>query len=289
MTKISEHQDIKQIGPRIRLAMANLTEKERQIAYDCLALGTSIANLSIGEIAKRHNVSPAMIVKVAQRLDFSGFKEMKSALAEYSRLPVVDLHEELYPDDDTATVVAKVFNTAINALHETQAIFDLQAIEQAATAFKNANTIDFYGLGGSGAIAIDAYHKFLRIGIRTNVFTDSHLMVMSTSLLKPGDVAIAFSHSGRTKAIIEAFRLAHQQGATTISITHSPHSPLTEHSDIILCSVAQGSPITGINAASRIAQLCILDALFVLVAQDSYEQSLQNLDKTLGSIVSLRA
>ncbi len=279
---------IEQVGPRIRQAIQQMTDKEQQIARDCLSLGADINHYSIHEIAARHEVSAAMVVKVAQRCGFSGFKEMKNALMLYSQLPVVDLHEELNPNDDAKTVVEKVFRTAINALQETLAIFDFEAIERAARALRQAATIDIYGVGGSGALALDAYHKFLRIGIRTHVATDSHLMVMSANLLKPaGSVVLGFSHSGRTRAILEAFTLAHKQGAVTIAISNAPHSPLAEHTDILLCSVAQGSPITGENAAARIVQLNILDALFVLVAQGDYEKSLTNLERTNNSVLWL--
>lgn len=288
---ISRHTDqgIEQVGPRLRLAMQELTDKERQIARDCLALGGDLYKYSIQDIASRHSVSTAMVVKTAQRCGFSGFREMKDALVAYSRLPGVDLHEELNPEDDVTTVVNKVFNTAINAMQETLAILDLGAVEAAAQALSTATAIDIYGVGGSGAMAMDAYHKFLRIGIRTRMFTDSHLMVMSASLLEPGNVVLGFSHSGRTRALVEAFAQAKLQQATTIAISNTRSSPLVEHTDILLCSVSQGSPITGENAAARIVQLNILDALFVLVAQRDYSRGLENLQHTIQAVTNLRA
>ena len=280
---------VEQIGPRLRMLMNGLTEKEQEVLRDCLSLGTAISNYSVQEIAKRHDVSPAMVVMAAKHCGFSGFREMKNSLATYSRLPGVDLHEELDPNDDAATVINKVFKTAISALQDTLAIFDVEALSKAAEELRNAEGIDIYGVGGSGALALDAYHKFLRIGIRTQVCTDSHMMVMSANLLKPKTVALGFSHSGRTWSMVKAFSLAKQQGATTILITTSRVSPLAEYSDILLCSVAQGSPITGEGAAARIAQLNILDALFVLVAQANYQRSLENLEKTITSVSGLRA
>ena len=281
--------EIVQVGPFIRLAMHEMTEKEREIVRDCLSLGKDLSDFSVQEIASRNGVSPAMVVKVAQRCGFSGFKEMKSSLVAYSQLPGADLHEELNPQDNAATVVEKVFKTAMNALQETLAIIDVDKLDLAAAALRSAKTIDIYGVGGSGALALDAYHKFLRIGIRTGLFTDSHLMVMSANLLEPGSVVLGFSHSGRTRAIVEAFALAKERGATTILITNTPTSPLATHTDLLFCSVSQGSPITGESAAARIVQLNILDALFVLVAQGDYERSLSNLERTIKSVSSLRA
>ena len=277
-----------EIGPRIRLAMSGLTDKEQQIVRHCFALGAHIEGLSIHDLAEQQDVSAAMIVKLAQRLGFSGFREMKQALVEYSHLPVVDLHSELDPNDDAPTVMGKVFNTALHALQETLAILDPDALMLAAEILRSATSIDIYGAGGSGAMALDAHHKFLRIGVRSFVVTDSHLMVMSSSLLGPQSAVLGFSHSGKTIAVIQAFRLARERGARTILITNTANSPLSKYADVILAAVAQGSPITGENAAARVAQLCILDTLFVLVAQSAYEQSLHNLDSTIGAVVDLR-
>ena len=61
-------------------------------------------------------------------------------------------------------------------------------------------------------------------------------------------------------------------------------SPLAELADVLLCSTAEGSPLTGENAAARIAQLNILDALFVLVARRDYDAAQLNLQKTMSAV-----
>lgn len=277
-----------EVGPRIRLAMSGLTEKERQIARYCLGLGTSIASVSVHDVARANDVSAAMIVKLAQRLGFSGFKEMKEALWAYHQLPTVDLHRELGPEDDAVTVVEKVFKTAIQALQDTLQVIDVSQLEAAAAALRKAPSITVVGVGGSAAIALDFHHKLLRIGIRTFFTCDSHAMAMAASVLEPGAVVLGVSHSGRTHAILETFRIAKERGATTILLTNTPNSPTSRLADFLLVSVAQGSPITGENAAARIAQLNILDVLFVLVAKESYIESLENLERTIGAVSSMR-
>ncbi len=84
----------------------------------------------------------------------------------------------------------------------------LKDLNGPADYLHRARQRDFYGLGGSAQIARDVSHKFLRIGIRTSVFDDAHMMMMSAALLTPDDVAVAYSHSGTTSAVIEALELA---------------------------------------------------------------------------------
>ena len=110
----------------------------------------------------------------------------------------------LSPDDTGVEIAQKVFSTSIHALEETLSILDPEAFERAADIIFHARQRDLYGIGGSAQIARDVGHKFLRIGVRTSVFDDAHMMLMSAALLGEGDVAIGFSHSGTTTAVHRA-------------------------------------------------------------------------------------
>ena len=167
-------------------------------------------------------------------------------------------------------------------------ILDPRAFERAADMIFHARQRDFYGIGGSAQIARDVAHKFLRIGVRTSVFDDAHMMLMSAALLGEGDVAIAFSHSGSTTAVLEALELARRRGARTIALTNYSTSPLASIADVVLCSTAQGSPLLGENAAARIAQLIIFDAVFAAVARRDLAAAERNLSATMNAVTSKR-
>jgi DNA-binding MurR/RpiR family transcriptional regulator len=272
------------IGPRMRLALKGLTNSERAVLKYCLSLGPNLEKKNIEDVAKQVKVSTALVVKVAKRCGFSGFKRMKSALVSYSRLPGMILHEELSHDDSAQAVMDKVFNTAIIALQETLSVLKVETVESAADILCHAKRIDIYGIGGSGTLALDCFHKFLRIGVRTNACTDSHQILMLAASLEKGDAVLGFSHSGQSKAIVDAFAVARKKGVPSIAITNTIGSPMAELAEISLYSVAQGSPITGENAAARIAQLTLFDILFVLFAQRNYKQSLSALEKAISAV-----
>ena len=281
-------EDIRSIGPRIRMMRPSLTDKEQQIVDYLLKLGGQIQDLTITQIADHEQVSEAMVVKLAKKLGFSGYRDIRRMLYEYSQLPVAEMYEELDPEDTAETIVHKVFQTAVQALHETEAILNIADIERAADTILNSRNRDFYGVGGSATIARDAGHKFMRIGVRCTTYEDAHLMAMSASLLSEGDMVLAISHSGETSAVLDAVRLARQNGASVIGLTNYSTSTLAAEADISLFSTARGSAIMGENAAARIAQLNILDALFVRVAQRDYNRALDDLNKTMASVKQKR-
>lgn len=280
--------DARAVGAQIRMKLPSLTPLEGKVATDILARKDIDEATPLRTVAEGSGVSEAMVVKVAKKLGFAGFREFRQGLVDYYNSDTAALHSEIGPQDTAGQIVQKVFRTAMQALEETFAILDLEAFERAADFLHRARQRDFYGLGGSAQIARDVSHKFLRIGIRTSVFDDAHMMVMSAALLGHDDVAIAFSHSGSTTAVIEAVELARRNGARTIAVTNYADSPLAKIVDVVLCSTAQNNPLLGENATARIAQLNLLDALFVAVAQRDRAAADQNLARTMRAVQAKR-
>ena len=280
--------DPRAVGAQIRMKLPGLTPLEAKVAADILALKDIDENVPLRDVATGSGVSEAMVVKVAKKLGFAGFREFRQGLVDYYRSDTAALHAEIEVTDTSGEIVQKVFRTAMQALEETFAILDLQAFDRAADYLHRAKQRDFYGLGGSAQIARDVSHKFLRIGIRSSVFDDAHMMMMSAALLGPEDVAIAFSHSGSTSAVIDAIELARRSGARTIAVTNYPDSPVAQLVDVVLCSTAQNNPLLGENATARIAQLNLLDALFVAVAQRDRKTADLNLARTMRAVQSKR-
>ena len=280
--------DPRAVGAQIRMKLPSLTPLEGKVAADILLRRDITRDIALRAVAEGSGVSEAMVVKVAKKLGFAGFRDFRQGLVDYYKSDTAALHSEIGPADTAGEIVQKVFRTAMQALEETFAILDLAAFERAADYLHRARQRDFYGLGGSAQIARDVSHKFLRIGIRASVFDDAHMMMMSAALLRPGDVAIAFSHSGSTAAVIDAVELARRNGARTIAVTNYPGSPVARIVDVVLCSTAQNNPLLGENATARIAQLNLMDALFVAVAQRDRPAADANLDRTMRAVQSKR-
>jgi RpiR family transcriptional regulator, repressor of rpiB and als operon len=284
MVSIADVTDPKSVGPRIRMMKPHLTPLEAKVVDSVMARRDFSHETALKEVADEAGVSEAMVIKIAKKLGFSGYRDFRQNLVDYVRVSDPEMREELSPADSPREIVNKVFGASKQALEETLAIADIEAYDRAADFIAGARQRDFYGVGGSAQIARDVAHKFLRIGVRASVFDDAHMMAMSASLLGTTDVAIGFSHSGSTLATIEALQIARKNGARTIAITNYLGSPIAEIADVVICSTAQGSPLLGENAAARIAQLTILDTIFVLVAQRNYKAADANLAKTKAAV-----
>ena len=88
--------------------------------------------------------------------------------------------------------------------------------------------------------------------------------------------------------MIEPLELARKRGARIIVLTNYAGSPIASIADVVLCSTAQGSPLLGENAAARIAQLVVFDAVFAAVAQRDLQAAERNLAATMGAVTNKR-
>ncbi len=281
--------DPRSIGAQIRMQMPGLTPLEARVVDTITGRLDLSEATSLRQVAEDAGVSDALVVKIAKKLGFNGFRDFRAALVNYNGLDVAALHREISPDDSAADIIQKVFRTAMQAIEETMSILDVEAFERAADILHRARHRDFYGIGGSAQIARDVAHKFLRIGLRVAVHDDAHMMLMSAAMLGPEDAVIVFSHSGETPAEVAALELARRSGARCIAVSNYAGSRIAQIADVTLCSTAQGSPLLGENAAARIAQLNIMDALFVAVAQRDFATAEANLVRTRRAVETKRS
>ncbi len=120
----------------------------------------------------------------------------------------------------------------------------------------------------------------MSLGMYALAVTDIATMKVSTLNIRPGDVAVGISNSGRTTATIDALSLSKTQGATTVAITGIPDSQICRAADypIELWSDEIQYPIEAIS--SRIAHLSMIDALTVSISAKDYKKALGRYKKS---------
>ena len=262
----------------------SLGTKERIVASYIAEHYKRVAEMTVNQLADFLKVSESSIIKVCKKLNIDGYYTLRRELKEYVDEQESELQEDFNQDDTPMDVVKKVFYDSILALQDTLSILNEDEFTRAVNAFDNVNKVLLFGLGGSGSIADDISHKFLKVGIDSYYYRDINMQAMAASMLKSGDVAIGISHSGSTKPVIDAMNVAKKAGATTICVTNYIKSPITEVADIKLVSSARNSLITGENAVTRIVHLNIMDALYVSVVLKHKDKAMENLKKTHDAV-----
>ncbi|WP_457330942.1 MurR/RpiR family transcriptional regulator [Salibacterium sp. K-3] len=276
----------KQCIPRIQALYTQMSAKEKRIADYIMEDPQRIIHSTINTIADDLDVADATVFRFCKTIGFKGYQAMKIALAtENTSSTVKDIHETIQEEDTNQTIIEKVFHANTRTIEDTLQLLDPSQVEMAVHAMLNARRTEFYGNGGSGVIAVDAHHKFMRTGLETAAYQDAHFQLMAASLLTPEDVVFLISHSGTNKDILLALETAQEKGATTISITSVQKSPLSKQADISLHTASQETDYRSEALSSRLAQLSIFDALYVCVSmqrKDDMQSSLQNIREAIS-------
>lgn len=250
-----------------------------------LGSANEVLNISVEALAERAQVSTATVMRLTQALGFSGFKEFKIALAmERGSNPPAALSEELTPGDSPLEIVRKVIRSEVTALNETSELLEEESLQAAIDALAKARNIDIYGMGSSAPVVVDAYYRFLRIGLRVSTPPDSHMQAVNAALLRPGDVAFIVSHTGETKEVNKTAAKAREMGATVIALTSYFRSPLLKHAHIHLVAATSETTSRVEAMASRTAHLAIIDSLYVALAMRNADASGEALSKTQAAI-----
>ena len=270
----------------VRQSLPRLSSSEARVAEAIIADPTIVVDLTITDLAHLCGTSLSTVARFCQTLGYTGYREFRmevaSALsreaAERDRFGLADA--DISPDDSAADVVAKIAFHEVLAIEQTAQGLDVEVFDRVVDAIAGATHVDLYGFGASGLTAQDLQQKLARIGISAFCSVDVHLALVSAALRRPGDVAIGISHSGLTSETIHALGVAREAGATTVAITNSPESPITEVADAVLTTQARESLYRMGAMSSRIAQLALVDFLFVRVAQRRHEDVAAPLRRT---------
>lgn len=272
---------------RISEALETMRKSERKVADYVLGNPTDIIHMRIVDLASKAGVSEPTVVRFCRAIGCDGFQDFKLNLAQqlasspsFGQIAVTD-------KDSIADFSHKVFDSTIDTLLQVRDKLNPAILDSAVSAICNANRVEFYGFGASGAVAADAQHKFFRLQLATAAHSDPHIQNMSAMSMQPGDVIVAISQSGRTKALLHSMDMVKQAGGIVIAIAPSG-TPVIQNATIpIVVDVEEDIEIYT-PLSSRIAHLVVIDVLAIGVAQRKGSELQDHLFKLKQGLRSLR-
>jgi RpiR family carbohydrate utilization transcriptional regulator len=259
---------------RIRSSFPALAASEARVANWIMQQPQKIIHLSMAQVAQACGVSDTTVLRFCRNTGFQGYTDLKLSIARDVVSPTQIIHDDIAEGDGPAVVARKVFMSNIQALYDTLEVLDEGALIKAINLLTAARRILIVGVGTSGPIVHSMYNMLMRLGLNCKAETDSYLQLMEVALLGPGDVVVAISQSGSSIDSVLTLKQAKENGAATICITGNAQSSITDHADVTLLSVDREARIEAI--ASRLAQVSIADALYVIMALNAIDSATQN-------------
>ncbi len=263
-----------------------MRKSERKVGQFVLAQPDEVIRMRIVDLAEQAEVSEPTVVRFCRAVGCEGFQDFKLALAQQLASSPSIGQIAVTDSDSTAQYSLKVFDSTVDSLLKVRDNLDMEMLDRAVQALCAAKRVEFYGFGASAAVAFDAQHRFFRLQLATAAYSDPHLQNMSATSLTPDDVVVAFSQSGRTKALLDSIALVKTRGAKVIALAPS-QSPVADAATIPITIDVKEDIQIYTPLSSRIAHLAVIDVLAIGVAQQKgpqLEEHLQQLQKNLDSL-----
>lgn len=247
----------------IRTKYNTLSKTQKVIADYILDNPDSTSLLSITDLAGRCNTSETTVMRFLKKLDYSSYQIFRVHLAkELIDNPRESINDDM-ADDDITAIKRKVIAHTTTAISDLEHSMNQETIDHAVDLLLNANKICFFGVGASLAIAVDASHKFAKIGMDVCHFQDAHLTNIVASHMSEEDLLFVISHTGESMEVLNAVSVAKKQKAKIIAMGSFENSSLAKEADVFLSSSTNGKKYHSEAMASRIVQLVIIDILYL--------------------------
>lgn len=272
----------------IHAKRASLTPAAMRVADVIIADPSVVLTHTVTELARLGSTSDPSVVRFCRSIGLTGYAQLRLAMAtELGREGAAAAEardpgfgDDISPGASLADMVDRIRFSEVLGLEETTKNLDLAVLERAVGLIAAARRINVYGVGAGAVVAEDLRYKLFRIGLNVSAFGNADNALMGASLMTAADVAVVFSHGGKTASVVEFLRLARAAGAPTLLVTNAPESPAGADAALCLATMVRETAFRAGAMASRISQLAVVDCLFVAVAQRQYDRSVAALGAT---------
>ncbi|MGE5985626.1 MurR/RpiR family transcriptional regulator [Klebsiella michiganensis] len=219
---------------------------------------------SMRAFAAEAGVKPATLLRLAQRLGYNGWRELKSAFIDDLGLgndTYVSKAEKLIAKGTQPALYEEVFLAHQANLAFTQAE-NQRAMQQAVTLLDEAKQVYICGFRASFPIAWSLFYVYRLFNRQVSLIDGlaSNIEVF-TREINGEDCLLLTSFSPYSRESLDVLNAARQAGARIIAITDSPVSPLAQAADCtLLFSLSSPSFFPSIVSGMGVAE-CLLAML----------------------------
>ncbi|MCT8168816.1 MurR/RpiR family transcriptional regulator [Raoultella ornithinolytica] len=243
---------------------STLSPELQRAAEFCLQNVNILVVQSMRAFAAQAGVKPATLLRLAQRLGFSGWGELKDAFIDDLGLrndTYVSKAKKLVAKDTQSNLYEEVFQA-----HQANLVFtgseNQQAMPRAVTLLDEADNVYICGFRASFPIAWSLYYVYRLFNRRVSLIDGlaSNIEVF-TRELTARDCVLLTSFAPYSRESLNVLHAAQRAGARIIAITDSPVSPLAQAAECtLLFSIDSPSFFPSVVSGMGLAE-CLLAML----------------------------
>jgi DNA-binding MurR/RpiR family transcriptional regulator len=273
---------------RIRANYDGLTPGFRKLADFIMNSTLDVAFLTATELSRRVGVDPATVVRFAQELDYSGFRELSREIKRYVRDQVTATYRKASEAGTTESLLKALVENASQNLGffiTTDMVNVVQAVEMLQNAPHIWVTGEYSGFDAASFIA----KKFDMSGKSASAFQPSMAEIASVvTRMKEADVLLTIAGNEPSVDAGYAVQIARKKGLRTVAVTGSGVILPARESELTVI-VPSNSP-AGVMAFGTLMQVLSLIWEAVISEQlESDDDRKNELHKTMEELLLKRA
>lgn len=270
---------------RERLERCEFSNSERVIIDFILKEKMNIKNMTMKEIANATYTSPSTLIRIAYKMKFKGWNELKEAYLkeeEYLQTHFLDIDANLpFSNDDTImSIASKIATLKKEAIDDTLSLVRHDDLQKAVQMIKKASSIYVFAVSNNGLITQEFAHNMSRIKKKVTICNLQGELVYSAINVDIQSCAIIVSYSGETPILSRVIQALKMNGIPIIAITNIGENTVSRNADVVLRICTREKLYSKIATFSTdVSFEYILDLLYSCVFSLDYDKNLERKTK----------
>ncbi len=267
-----------------------LSKNEKQVADYIKENYPFSMNYSIQKLSSYTGISTSCIMRFVKKLGYNGYADFKLGLArDYSNtLQSGNFLDVIHETDTLDEMIQKSKQLNQQTFDKAYSILNVNNLEAAIELLHKSHRIFVIGESNSSLIGMDFCWKLININYECISIFDSHIELTQLLCMRPDDVVIIISYSGKTNIANIALKKAIELGVPTIVVTRITSENLTKNCTIPLCVPHLEEEIRLGSIAARYSLMIIMDLLYLGLAKLDMKKTYRLLKENIDFLQTLK-
>lgn len=263
-----------------RMESEHFPDSEKVIIRYMLEQELDIEQQSSTQIAKATFSSKSTLVKLAKRLNFSGWSELKKAFLSELRYQAENKHsiDANYPftaKDNLLTIAKNLAILKQEAIKDTLALQNYTVLKQVGRLLNKSSCIHIFAVTNNNLLALEFQYNMARINKEVKVHCLQGSGSYASLLADKNDCAVIISYSGETKTLVRYAKTLRYREVPLVLISNRADSTISNLANYHLPISTRENLYSKISTFSNDCSInYLLDLLYAAVFQTDYLSNL---------------
>lgn len=261
-----------------KMKTTDFSPSERIVADFILEKQELIQDYTTTMIAGETYTSPSVLVRIAKKLGFNGFNELKKAFLEEVQylkhnFQNLDANQPFTSRDSIMNIAAIITRLKQESLNDTLSLLHHDTLQKAVLLLQKSSAIKVFALSNLTFQAEEFVHKLRHIGLRAETYSTSNTLLQEAKMSTATDCAVCISYSGETPELIYVAKLLRQNRVPLIVISSVGENSLTRLGNVVLQVATREKSYSKIGAFTSLESISLLlDILYSCLFRTDYDK-----------------